>query len=143
MAFIRYNYWIVRERLTVKNISKNCVICKIVQGKTAISPETPKLPEFRVSRNHPFENVGVDYTGPLYLKQSVNNSVRMSKCYVLLFKCVANRAVYLELTPDVGVHSLILAVQRFISRNGTPKLFIRDNFKSFKSKLIYLFENLF
>ena len=143
LAFIRYNYWIVRGRQTVKNFSKNCVICKIVQGKTAISPETPKLPEFRVSRNHPFENVGVDYTGPLYLKQSVNNSVRMSKCYVLLFKCVATRAVYLELTPDVGVHSLILAVQRFISRNGTPKLFISDNFKSFKSKLIYLFENLF
>ena len=95
---------------------------------------TPKLPEFRVSCNHPFDNVGVDYAGPLYFKENANNCVRMSKCYVLLFTCTATRAVYLELTPDVGVHSLILAVRRFISSNGTPKLFISDNFKSFKSK---------
>ena len=113
---------------------KNCVICKIVQGKTAISPKTPKLPEFRVSCNHPFDNVGVDYAGPLYFKENANDCVTMSKCYVLLFTCTATRAVYLELTPDVGVHSLILAVRRFISSNGTPKLFISDNFKSFKSK---------
>ena len=127
----------------MKNFSKNCVICKIVQGKTAISPETPKLPELRVSCNHPFENVGVDYTGPLYFKENFSNCVRMSKCYVLLFTCAATRAVYLELTPDVGVHSLISAVRRFISRNGTPKLFVSNNFKSFKSKLIYLIGNLF
>ena len=35
-----------------------------------------------------------------------------------------------------ATHSLILAVRRFISRNGTPKLFISDNFTSFKSKNI-------
>ena len=118
----------------MKKLLKNCVICKIVQGKTALSPETPKLPEFRFSCNHPFENAGVDYAGPLYFKENVNNCIKMSKCYVLLFTCVATRAVYLELTPDVGVHSLILAVRRFISRNGTPKLFISDNCTSFKSK---------
>ena len=134
LAFIRYNYWIVRGRQTVKNFLKNCVICKIVQGKTAISPETPKLPEFRVSCNHPFENVSIDYVGPLYFKENADNCVRMSKCYVLPFTCSATRAVYLELTPDVGVHSLILAMRRFISRNGTPKLFISDNSKSFKSE---------
>ena len=108
LAFIRYNYWIVRG--TVKNFLKNCVIYKIVQGKTALSPETPRLPEFRVSCNHLFENVGVGYAGPLYFKENVNNCVRLSKCYVLLFTCAATRAVYLELTPDVGEHSLILAM---------------------------------
>ena len=48
--------------------------------------------------------------------------------------CYSARAVVLELTPDIGVHSLILVVRRFISRNGTPKLFISDNSVSFKSK---------
>ena len=91
------------------------------------------MSEFTVSCNHPFENVGADYVGPLYFKENLNYCVGMPKCYVL-FKCTATRAVYLELTPNVGVHSLILAVRRFISRNGTPKLFISDNFKSFKSK---------
>ena len=58
----------------------------------------------------------------------------MSKCYVLLFTCAATRAFCLEITPDVGVHSVILAVQRFILRKRTPKLFISDNFESFKSE---------
>ena len=88
----------------MKKILKNCAICKIFQEKRALSPETPKLPEFRVSCNHPFENVGVDYAGLLYFKENVNNCVRVSKCYVLLFTCAVTRAVYFELTPDVGVH---------------------------------------
>ena len=146
LAFMQYNYWIVRRRQTVEKFLKNYGICKIVQWKTAISPETPKLPEFRVLCNHPFANIGVDYAGPLYFKESADNCVQISKCYVLLFTCTATRAVYLELTPNVGVHSLILAVRRFISRNGTPKLIISDNFKSFKSKDIkrlILIGNLF
>ena len=124
MAFLRYNYWTVCSRQTVKKLLTNCIICKIVQGKTAISPDTPKLPEFIVLCSHPFENVTVDYEELLYFKQNVNNWVRMSKCFVLLFTYAATQAVYLELAPNVRVHSLILAVRRFISRNGTPKLFI-------------------
>ena len=116
-------------------IEKLYIICKIVQGNTATSPkETLKLPEFRVSCNHPFENVGTDYAGPLYLKENVNNCIRMSKYYMLLFTCAATRAAYLEHTPDVGGDSLILAVQKYISRNGIPKLLISDNPTSFKSK---------
>ena len=113
LAFIRQNYWIVRWRQTKKNILKNCVICKIVQGKAAISPETPKLSKFRVSCNHPFENIGVDYTGLLYFKENVNNCVRMSKCYVLLFTCAATQALYLELSPDVMLCYVMCALFRF------------------------------
>ena len=86
------------------------------------------MPEFRVSCNHSFGNIGVDYPGPLYFKENVNNCVRMPKCYVLLFTCAATRAAYQEVTPDVGVHSLILAMRGFVLKNGTPKLFISDNF---------------
>ena len=73
----------------MKELLKNCVICKIVQWKTAISPETPILPECRVSCNHPFENVGVDCAEPLYFKENVNNCIRISKFYVLFFTCAA------------------------------------------------------
>ena len=62
---MRSNYWIIRGRQTIKKILKTCVICKIVQGKTVIPPEMAKLPYFRVSCDHSFENVGTDYTGPL------------------------------------------------------------------------------
>ena len=57
----------------------------------------------------------------------------MYKCYVLLFTCCVTRAVHLELTTDVNSNSVILALRRFISRRGIPRLFISDNFKTFKS----------
>ena len=136
LAIIRSNYWLIRGRQTVRKFLKGCVICKFVQGKTMLAPETPKLPSFRVSCNHSFENVGVDYAGPLYHKELFNNTVTMSKCYILLFTCAVTRAVHIELTPDMGAHSLILALRRFISRKGTVKLIISDNFKSFKSALL-------
>ena len=53
-------------------------------------------------------------------------------CVVIYLRC--NSISLLELIPDVGVHSLLLAVRRFISRNGTSKLFISDNFTCFTSK---------
>ena len=83
-----------------------------------LAPETLKLPSFRVSCNHIFENEGVDYARPLYHKELFNNTVTMSKCYILLFTCAVIRAVHIELTPDMGAHSLILALCRFISRKS-------------------------
>ena len=57
----------------------------------------------------------------------------MYKCYVLLFTCCVTRAVHLELTTDVNSNSVILALRRFISRRGIPRLFISGNFKTFIS----------
>ena len=39
----------------------------------------------------------------------------------------------MELCTDVSVTVLILAIGRFSSRRRLPKLFVSDNFKSFKS----------
>ena len=130
---IRNSYWIVRGRQTVKKVLKNCFICKTIQGKTIIPPQTPNLPNARVKCNHAFENVGIDFAGPLYCKENSVSGIAMSKCYILLITCSVTRAVHLELTPNVSTYSLILALKRFIYRRGSAKLIISDNFKSFKS----------
>ena len=127
------NYWIVRGLQKVKSILKNCVVCKIIQGKPLAPPKTPSLPSYRVNCNHAFENTGLDFVGPLYCKGDHSSSGEMYKCYVLLFTCCVTRAVHLELTTDVNSNSVILALRRFISRRGIPRLFISDNFKTFKS----------
>ena len=130
---LRNNYWIVRGRQQIKSILKNCVVCKIIQGKPLAPPETPALPSYRVNCNHAFENTGLDFAGPLYCKGDHSSSGEMYKCYVLLFTCCVTRAVHLELTTNVNSNSVILALRRFISRRGIPRLFISDNFKTFKS----------
>ena len=47
--------------------------------------------------------------------------------------CAVTRAIHLELCTDVSATVLILAISRFSTRRGLPKLFVSDNFKSFKS----------
>ena len=124
---LRTKFWIIRGRQTVKKYLKKCVTCKIVQGKTLKPPDYPSFPEFRLECNHAFEKVGLDYAGPLFIKENVQ------KCYILLFTCAVARAIHLELSTDVSATVLILAIGRISSRRGLPNLFVSDNFKSFKS----------
>ena len=51
--------------------------------------------------------------------------------YIIVY-CSVSRVIHLELTNDLGVESLKLAVRRFTSRRGTPSCFISDNVKTFK-----------
>ena len=37
LTFIWHNFWIGRGRQMVKKLLKNCILCKIVQVKTALS----------------------------------------------------------------------------------------------------------
>ena len=99
------------------------------------SPRCP-IPSY----DYPFEVTGLDYAGLLFASDV--NQKDMNKCYILLFTCTATRAVHLELTPEQGSSTLLLALCRFNSRRGVNKMFISDNFKSFKTKevLAYLRE---
>ena len=112
-------------------------ICSVIQKNAAIPEDTPALPPFRIQFSYCFENVGLDYAGPLFYKDVVQN--KMQKCYILLFTCSVSRAIHLELTNNLGVEPLKLAVRRFISRRGTPSCFISDNFTTFKSMEIIRF----
>ena len=111
---------------------KTCVLCRLCQGKPCLPPASPPLPNYRISFNHPFEVTGIDYTGPLFVRH--NSSKNMKKCYLFLLTCASTRCVHLELVIDYRSQSLVLALKRCISRQGTSKLFISDNFSIFKSR---------
>ena len=103
----------------------------------AISEDTPTLPPFTIQFSYFFENVGLDYSGPLFYRNVVENM--MQKCYILLFTCSVSRAIHLELTNNLGAEPPKLAIYKFISRRGTPSCFISNNFKTFKSMEIKRF----
>ena len=126
-------YWIIKGRYTIKTVLKNCFMCNLVKGKFIVPPKTPSLPNFRVNCSFAFESVGVDFAGPLYVKEVYSRNENLNKCYLLLFTCATTRALHLEFTQDVSANSAILALGRYMARRGNPRLFISDNFKSFKS----------
>ena len=99
-----------------------------------MSSSSPVLPKYRVCYEYPFESVGVDYAGPLFVRDIYSSSKNMNKCYILLFTCATTRCVHLELVSSFNSDALLLCLKRFISRRGRPNLFISDNFKIFKSK---------
>ena len=135
---IRNEYWIIQGRKTVKSILQKCIICKYLQGKFVLPPDLPDLPSFRVHCDHPFENVGIDYAGPLYYIVNSQDKT-FGKCYILLITCCVTRAVHLELVENFTAPTLILALGRFIARRGVARIIVSDNFKTFKSDSIKKF----
>ena len=88
---IRESYWIVRGREAVKQKLSKCVVCKKYEGRPYSIPLTTVLQTDQVADVPPFTNMGVDFAGPLYTKNSNNHT----KVYVCLFTCSTTRAVHL------------------------------------------------
>ena len=89
-----HKYWIPQGRALTKQILNSCLICKRTKGGPFAMPEMPPLPREHAARSVPFEFTGVDYFGPLYIKQFVQTSeqdteVVSKKVWVCLFTCLA------------------------------------------------------
>ena len=62
----------------------------------------------------------------------------------LRFHKLSTRAVHLELVPDLSLHSFMLALRRFCSRQSVPKTMISDNgttFQAASNSIRQLFES--
>ncbi|XP_055906234.1 uncharacterized protein LOC129941590 isoform X1 [Eupeodes corollae] len=128
LSNLRSKYWIIRGRQLVKNIIKNCFVCKMLRGQAASQPFAP-VPKDRMLSAKAFDVTGIDFAGPLYV---LDVSGQRKKFYILLFTCAAVRAVHLEYTNDLTTESCILAIRRFIARRGAPRIIYSDNATTFK-----------
>lgn len=75
----------------------------------------------------PFTYSGVDYFGPLYVKQGRSTVKR----YGCLFTCFTTRAIHIEIAHSLDLDSFICALQRFISCRGKPEKIFSDNGMNF------------
>ena len=85
-------------------------------------------PRERVSKATPFTYTGLDYLGPLYIKEKAETS----KVWICLFTCLTIRAIHLEIIQDMSAYKFLLALRRFIARRGMPKEITSDNASQFK-----------
>ena len=82
------------------------------------------LPEGRLqAESPPFRYVGIDYFGPLFVKQARSTVKR----YGVIFTCLTCRAVHLEIAHSLDTNSFLSAFRRFVSRRGTPIKAYSDN----------------
>ncbi|GBL82420.1 hypothetical protein AVEN_252561-1 [Araneus ventricosus] len=89
-----------------------------------MSSEPTPLPPDRVTDCAPFEVVGIDLAGPLFLKDE-------GKVWIVLFTCAVYRAIHLELVNSLSSDAFLLALRRFIARRGRPRTIYCDNGTNF------------
>ena len=90
-----------------------------------------QLPKERVTPDLVFENVGVDYAGPVYVKYGHICKPTIVKAYILcIFVSLSVKAVHLELVSDLTSDTFIAALI-FIARRGKPSLIWSDNGTNF------------
>ena len=77
----------------------------------------------------PFSNVGVDFAGPLFIKEGK----KTSSVYTTLYTCCVTRAVHLDIVQNLFTKAFMKCLRRFISRAARPCLIISDNAKTFKA----------
>lgn len=136
LCHIRRRYWIIQSRQSIKSIIKNCVICKKLRGKPGDEVFAP-LPRDRLEKTHPFNVIGIDFAGPLFIKGE--NKLQI-KVYIMLITCAVTRAIHLELLPDISTESCKKALRRFIARRGVPQKIYSDNARTFKRTSMELVE---
>ena len=125
---LRDKYWIPRARQMTKTIIAACTTCKRFRVK-AMQQTTAPLPRDRITETPPFETVGVDFAGPLFVRAKKD---KVEKAYIALFTCDVTRAVHLELVSDMSTETFLLAFKRFISRRGLCRTVYSDNARTFK-----------
>ena len=82
-----------------------------------MAPNIAPLPRMRVMQTRPFQHTGLDFAGPLMVKDG-----NQSKAYVTLFTCATTRAVHLELAPDMSAGTFRQSLEKFVARRGMPNL---------------------
>ncbi|XP_054706713.1 uncharacterized protein LOC129216520 [Uloborus diversus] len=126
LGYLREKYWIVRGRQNVKRIIRKCIICQRFNSRPMQQDIAP-LPSARIEKSNPFDVIGVDYAGPLFVKNED------TKYYILLITCAVTRGFHLELTKNLTTESFLQAFRRFVSRKGLCSVIYSDNARTFKA----------
>lgn len=146
LANLRLRFWPINGRRAINSIIHKCIRCHKFRA-TLSSQLMSDLPSIRVNRARPFENVGLDYAGPVNIKQSRIRRTLITKGYICVFVCMATKALHLELVSNMTTKTFLSAFHRFTARRGKPSQVYSDNGKNFVGarnelhKLYRLFNN--
>ncbi|XP_008179890.1 uncharacterized protein LOC103308389 [Acyrthosiphon pisum] len=136
-SLLSTQFWIVSGRSVIRHVIYKCVTCTRHRA-SMIKTLMGDLPSPRVCPSRPFSNVGVDYAGPLLVKESKLWNARSTKCYVAIFICMAVKAVHIEVVSDLTTPAFLASLQRFVARRGIQSEIYSDcgtNFQGAASEL--------
>ena len=130
MTSLSHRYHIIGLRKAARFINRQCVICRRQSAK----PEHQLMGQLPLEKVNPgivFENVDIDYTGPISIKYGYVRKPTIVKSYISVFVSLSVRAVHLELVSDLTSEAFIACLRRFVARRGCPNQIWSDHGTNF------------
>ena len=127
LSSIRERFWILKGQATMRKVPKDCRQCRFWKSRPGCQMMAPLHLSRITPGNPPFQNVGVDYMGPLSVKMGRHQVKR----YACVFVCMATHAVHIEMAYSLETDSFLNVFQRFCSRRGRPTIVFGDNGTNF------------
>ncbi|XP_065356376.1 uncharacterized protein LOC135950776 [Calliphora vicina] len=116
-SYVLREYWILYGKNIAKLVLRKCTICFKYNAKAA-QQMMGNLPSVRLKPSRPFKHSGVDYAGPITIKQSTARNSVTTKGYICLFVCMVTKALHLEAVTSLSTDAFMAAFRRFVSRRG-------------------------
>lgn len=141
---IRNKFWPISGRNMAKGVVRSCIKCFRFNPKLN-NPIMGNLPSERITPMPPFTTVGIDYAGPISIKDKQGRGAKSTKCYISIFICFSTKAIHLEPVTSLSTEAFIATFRRFASRRGSPTKIFSDNGTNFvgaNTELINLFKFL-
>ena len=107
LAKLRSQLWVLRARQQIRKMRKKCVTCQRYEGRPRKVPAMADLPDFRMKQSRPFSHVGVDFVGPMFIKEGKV----LKKAYLCLFTCGVGRGVDLETVEELSTLKFLLCLE--------------------------------
>lgn len=111
LAQVRTRFWIPRGRQVVKRALVKCTVCNRAEGKSYGTPPAPPLPDYRLSDDFAFTKIGVDYAGPLFVRDIHLRTDEMKKVFIALYTCASSREIHLDLVPDEDLLTVLIQIE--------------------------------
>lgn len=89
------------------------------------------LPFDRVNLCKPFLHTGIDYAGPIEIKDSLHPRSPKRKCWIAVFVCLMSRAIHLDLVTHLTSAQFLECFRRFVGRRGACEILYSDNATTF------------
>ena len=142
---VRERFWPTSGRSVAKKVVRSCIKCFRTSPRTT-NQIMGNLPHSRVTQSLPFSTVGIDYAGPIAIKDRTGRGAKPTKAYICLFVCFSTKAIHLDLVTDLTTKAFIMCLRRFIARRGKPTRIYSDNGLNFvganaELKRLYKFIN--
>ena len=89
------------------------------------------LPTHRVQQSNAFQHVGMNFFGPILIKEKKFRNRTFLKAYGCVYICMGTKAVHIEIANGLSTEEFLATFRRFIGRRGIPSEVYSDNGTNF------------